>query len=144
MVLFDTATNPHRISLRDWQSIPELLVSLVVSSSVLHQVIKCHVQRLQYESSNNKSAPDSGVFGIYKQLMASLPSSLMPVAYEHHRRALLDLQKQLDGPSTRYSDLALTGIIILARVEVRVDRRSTLAVGATGVLFKHGSHTPLA
>ncbi|EQK98369.1 hypothetical protein G6O67_003603 [Ophiocordyceps sinensis] len=117
LVLVDTATNPHRISLRDWQSTPELLVSLVVSSSVIHRVIKCHVQQLQYECSNNKSAPDSGVFGIYKQFMASLPSSLMPVAYEHHRRALSDLQKQLDDPSTRYSDLALTGIVLLSRVE---------------------------
>ncbi|KAM4055782.1 fungal specific transcription factor [Hirsutella rhossiliensis] len=116
LVLLDSATNPHRVALENWRCIPELIMGIIVSTSLTHQAIRCYAQQPGLAS---RSELNGGALGIHRHHMSLLRSPSMPIVYEYHRRTLRALQKQLDDPSTRYEGPVLSAIAVLMRVEIQ-------------------------
>lgn len=108
MVLLDTAANPHRAPLELWRDMPDVMLDIVVSTALTHQVIR----------SQAGPAPDSSAPGIRRHRMSSFHGPSMPVIYKHRQRTLKAVNAELSNEDTRYGDLVLWAVITLMSVEV--------------------------
>ncbi|KHN97437.1 uncharacterized protein MAM_04452 [Metarhizium album ARSEF 1941] len=117
LVLFDTGVNPHRVELQYWSYFPDVMMSMIISSCLTHQVIRCHATQDNFPltSSNARGQLVHGA----KHGVSSFQNPSVGVIYRHHQRTLRQLGEDLNDADLRYSDTVLVAVITLMRVEIQ-------------------------
>ena len=114
MVLVDSPSNPHRSDLQYWRYIPDVVVDMLISAALTHQVIRCQATQDGFKLpivQNSKVA-------LSPHRMASFHNPAITQIYTHQRRTLQAVSEVLDDPELRYSDIVLAVVVMLIRVEV--------------------------
>lgn len=117
MVLLDTTANPLRVPLEFWRYIPDVVLDMLVSTSLTHQLIRAKAHEVSTIGMEGNS-----LVPIKRHRMSALQGPSVPVIYKYHQRTLMAVNQELSKTESRYGDLALGIIITLMRVEVSLSR----------------------
>ncbi|KJK79907.1 hypothetical protein H634G_04146 [Metarhizium anisopliae BRIP 53293] len=117
MVLFDNEVNPHRVELEYWRYFPDVIIDMVISCCLTHQVIRCHATQDSFPQTSSNVR--SQLVHVTKHRISSFQNPSVGVIFKHHLRTLRQLGEDLKDQELRYSDVVLAAIITLVRVEIQ-------------------------
>lgn len=145
MVLLDTGANPHRIELEYWRYFPDVIMDIIISCSLTHQVIRSHATQDNFPLTSSSAGNQS--VSITKHRMVSFQNPAIATIYKHQQRTLQQLGQDLNDKELRYSGIVLATIITLMRVEVSAflyeteQNITTHNFRSNNLLLEHGQHT---
>ncbi|UNI15556.1 hypothetical protein JDV02_002081 [Purpureocillium takamizusanense] len=120
MVLLDTPANPLRAPLEFWRYIPDVVLDILVSTSLTHQLIRAKAHEIASSPVAAAQGNDAdALVPIKRNRMSGLHGPSVPVIYKYHQRTLRAVNRELSKTESRYGDLALGIIITLMRVEIQ-------------------------
>lgn len=116
MVLVDSHRNPHRADISFWHFIPDVYMDLLICVSWTHQLVRCrsaqHITFRRYFNHTAKSVI------LKKSHLASMPDATVRKIFKRMHSSIRLLNELLDDLEMRYSDIVLSIVITLMRVEV--------------------------
>lgn len=117
LLCVDASDNPHQLPTEYWCYYPDMILDLVISVTMTHQLLKSQGSQclLEYPA-------EQGVNGVVVRRrsysLGSVHHPHLPSIYKHKQNALEALGKEIQDPETQYSDLTLNIVVMLLRVEV--------------------------
>lgn len=117
LVLVDSAINPHRADLTYWRYFPDIFVDIIIAGSLTHQLLRCHSTQDSFPSGISDAG--NQIVSVNKNRIASVSNPSIVTIYKHQQSTLKALNEMLSDPELKYSDVVLSIVICLMRVEVR-------------------------
>lgn len=119
MVLVDSHRNPHRADISFWHFIPDVYMDLLICVAWTHQLVRCH--SAQHITFRRYFDHKSQSVVLKKSHLASMPGATVRKIFKRMHSSIRLLNELLDDLEMRYSDIVLSIVVTLMRVEVIID-----------------------
>ncbi|KAJ3495431.1 hypothetical protein NLG97_g3402 [Lecanicillium saksenae] len=117
MVLVDSHGNPHRADLSLWHYVPDVYMDLLICVAWTHQLVRCHsTHHITFHNCLNQAKTSVTV---KRSHLPSIPDPTVRKIYKRMHSSIKMLNELLDDVEMRFSDIVLSIIITLMRVEVQ-------------------------
>ncbi|KAK2594471.1 hypothetical protein QQS21_007818 [Conoideocrella luteorostrata] len=117
LVLINTGANPHKLPTQFWRWFPDVVMDLVISCSLTHQVIRCQATQDDFPLTTENAGTQS--VSVVRHRMISFPNPAVSTIYRHQQQTLKVLSEELNDKDIRFSDTILSVVIGLTRVEIQ-------------------------
>ena len=116
MTLFSTSTEPHYFKLEHWQHIPSVIIDLLTSIALTHQVVRSESSRCSFQTLSTDHRKHNTP--IKRQHLASFQNPSVKKIYKHYQSTLNALSTDLKSGAEKQSSMVVSSMIGLAWLEV--------------------------